>query len=182
MNDQAQPTTLFAGQHLSLLAHGTWEFARRNTARPAVGIVAITNDRNLILVEQYRPPAERTVIELPAGLAGDIQGAEDEPLLAAARRELFEETGYGAQHWTELGGGLSSPGLTDESIVFFLAQGLEKQGAGGGDDSEEIMIHEVPLEHVLDWLQQRQSIASVKLFAGLFLANQTTSSRTRVVT
>src|SRR5829696_410163 len=96
MADERELRTVWAGRHLSVLARGTWEYASRNTRRPAVGIVAVTDDGKVLLVEQRRPPVNRNVIELPAGLAGDIAGAEHESLLEAAQRELLEETGYTA--------------------------------------------------------------------------------------
>ncbi len=163
---------LHKGKHLSLVATGTWEFATRNTSRPAVGIVAITDDGNVVLVEQFRPPVGRTVVELPAGLCGDIAGSENEPLVVAAQRELFEETGYVAIRWTELGVGYSSPGLTDEAIVLFLAEGLQKTGEGGGDDSENITLYEVPLDRVIEWLNDRGAAADLKLLAGLYAAER----------
>jgi ADP-ribose pyrophosphatase len=161
---------LYRGRHLSLVARGGWEFAARNTARPAVGIVAVTEADEVILVEQFRPPVGRTVVELPAGLAGDISGSEDEPLLEAAKRELLEETGYVAERWTELTHGYSSPGLTDESLVLFLAEGLTKSGPGGGDGSENITIHAVRRSEVLAWLRERSAAADLKLLAGLHAA------------
>ena len=170
MADKNELTTLYRGQHLSLVAQGRWEFVMRNTRRPAVGIVAITDAGNVVLVEQYRPPVGRTMFELPAGLAGDLPGMEHEPLVEAARRELLEETGYTAARWTKLASAYSSPGLTDESIVLFLAEGLVKAGPGGGDRHEQISIHEVALDDVVAWLHARQAAADLKLFAGLYAA------------
>jgi len=172
MPEQNVLTTVYAGCHLSMVARGRWEFATRNTKQPAVGIVAITDAGNVVLVEQYRPPVGRRVVELPAGLAGDVAGTESESLVEAAKRELLEETGYAATRWTELGHGYSSPGLTDESIVLFLAEGLEKQGAGGGDEHENITIHEIALTGVRSWLQDSELHADLKLLAGLYLAQQ----------
>jgi ADP-ribose pyrophosphatase len=172
MADEREPRTVWAGRHLSVLARGTWEYVSRNTRRPAVGIVAVTDDGKVVLVEQRRPPVNCNVIELPAGLAGDIAGAEQEPLLEADRRELLEETGYKARRWSELTSGYSSPGLTDESIVLFLAEGLTKTAAGGGDESEAITIHEIPMNHVLPWLKEHGHSADLKLLAGLYLAHR----------
>jgi ADP-ribose pyrophosphatase len=153
-----------------MVMRGDWEFTTRKTKRPAVGIVAITDEGKLVLVEQYRPPVSRRVVELPAGLAGDIVGAEDEALLKAAKRELLEETGYVAARWAELGSGYTSPGLTDESIVLFLAQGLTKQGAGGGDENEQITLYEIALDDVVGWLRDNKLSLDLKLLAGLYAA------------
>ncbi len=170
--------TLFAGQHLSLRARGHWEFATRKSDRSAVGIVAFTNAGHIVLVEQFRPPIGASVVELPAGLVGDVAGCEEETYLTAARRELLEETGYTAARWTELGHGYSSPGLTDEAIVLFLAEELVKTHEGGGDATEAITVHEIAAEHLLDWLQQAGKRADLKLLAGLYAAQQYQQRRT----
>jgi ADP-ribose pyrophosphatase len=172
VDEQTDVAIVWKGRHLSIADRGGWEFAKRNIDQPAVGIVAITDDRKVVLVEQYRPPLNGNVIELPAGLSGDVLGAEQESLLSAAQRELLEETGYTAASWTELLRGYSSPGLTDESIVLFLAEGLTKVSAGGGDGSERITVHEIPFAQVLDWLSQNGRIADLKLLAGLHAAEQ----------
>jgi len=149
---------------------GGWEYTIRNSRKPSVGIVAITDDRRIVLVEQFRPPVNSTVIELPAGLVGDLAESENESLVESAKRELFEETGYSAPHWIKLIEAYSSPGLTDESIVLFLAEKLTKTGPGGGDAGERILVHEVPLEQVAQWLSNRGSRIDLKLLAGLHLA------------
>jgi len=177
MTDELKQRTLWGGRHLSILARGDWEYVSRNTRRPAVGIVAVTEDDKVLLVEQHRPAVNRNVIELPAGLAGDIAGAEQESLLDAAKRELLEETGYRASRWRELVTGYSSPGLTDESIVLFLAEGLVKTGNGGGDESEGIAIREVPINSVHSWLDAHGYSADLKLLAGLYLIQRRIGER-----
>jgi ADP-ribose pyrophosphatase len=177
VNDGTSP--VYKGRHLSMHNRGGWEYATRNIDRPPVAIVAVTDSGHVLLVEQHRPPVNESVVELPAGLSGDVAGKEDEPLVEAAKRELLEETGYVASRWTELLSGYSSPGLTDESITIFLAEGLTRQGPGGGDYSEDITVHEVPLTEVLRWLQRRKATADLKLLAGLFAADEAIRARGR---
>lgn len=131
----------------------------------------------MILVEQRRPAVGCRVVELPAGLAGDVPGAEKESLYEAAYRELLEETGYEAKRWRRLGSGFSSPGLTDERIVLFLAEDLRKVADGGGDESESIVVHEVPLNEVFLWLKVHGFDADLKLWAGLYAAEQVRRER-----
>ena len=150
-----------------------WEYAERANCKGAVAILAVTDDRQVILTEQYRPPVDRNVIELPAGLAGDIPLQEDEPLVVAAKRELKEETGYEGKHWTKLTEGPSSAGMSTEFITLFYATGLTKVAEGGGDASEDIKVHYVDLLDVPSWCERRQSegmLVDYKIFAALYLA------------
>src|SRR5436305_7986631 len=99
---ESQDRVIAEGKHIRLVARGKWEFAERKKVSGIVGIVAVTDDRKLILVEQFRAPVNARVIEIPAGLAGDIEGSEDEALEIAAKRELSEETGYEAKTMNRL--------------------------------------------------------------------------------
>jgi ADP-ribose pyrophosphatase len=165
--------TLYEGKFLELVSDGRWEFVQRRNTTGVVAIVPITDENEIVLVEQFRPPVASSVIEIPAGLAGDIAGEEDEGLAVAAQRELNEETGYGAGTWRQLGTGPSSAGLTNELITFFAATGLKKTGPGGGDGSEDIKVHVVPLAQLREWLQQQEStglIIDPKIAAGLWMA------------
>lgn len=174
-NDGPEDATLVhEGKHLDFcVTEGGWEFVRRHKVKGTVAIVAITDDRQLVLTEQYRPPMGRKVIELPAGLAGDIPLQEDEPLITAARRELKEETGYEAKHWQVMREGPSSAGLTTETITFFHATGLTRMGAGGGTHGEDVRVHFVAVADVPDWCADREReglLVDFKIYAGLFLA------------
>jgi len=163
-------TTLHKGKHLNLVRRGNWEFAQRSNISGIVGIVAVTDDGKLILVEQYRPPVDKRVIELPAGIAGDLEEAKGESLADAARRELIEETGYAAVEMKQIAHGPMSAGLSDEIITMFLATGLTKQTDGGGDASEDIVVHLVPLDDIDAWLasqEQQGKLIDVKIFSGL---------------
>src|SRR6056297_572351 len=133
-----------------------WEYVTRTNAKGCVAVLAMTEDKQVILTEQHRPPVGRKVIELPAGLAGDIPLQQDEPLEVAAKRELKEETGYEAKNWKVLTEGTSSAGMTDELVTIFYATGLTKVGEGGGTGSEDIKIHYVNQLDVPQWCADRQ--------------------------
>ena len=94
--------TLAEGRWLRLVDDAGWEHVERVNGHGVVVILAVTEEGELLLVEQYRPAVKSRVIEVPAGLTGDVAGREDEDADAAARRELLEETGYEAQEMEAL--------------------------------------------------------------------------------
>lgn len=149
----------------------SWEFVTRPNASAVVGIAALTEAGELLLVEQFRRPLNKNVIELPAGLVGDDPGTAHEPPIEAAKRELLEETGYEAEQWRELMTGPSSAGLTDECVVLFSALRAKKTEAGGGVAGENIIVHTVPLDQVDSWLKSKETEGAAidfKILAGLY--------------
>lgn len=119
---------------------------REVVAHPgAVGVVAIDDDGNLLLVNQYRHPVRTRLDELPAGLL-DVDG---EPALHAAQRELAEEAALTAERWHVLIDLYTSPGMTDEAIRIYLAQGLAPvpEADRFQPEHEEITltVHRVPV-------------------------------------
>jgi ADP-ribose pyrophosphatase len=172
-DDSNQSRVIAKGRYLTFVDDGGWEYVTRPGVAGVVVIVAVTEDRKLVLVEQYRPPVQKRVIELPAGLVGDIEGKRDESMATAAERELEEETGYRAREMALLFEGPIAVGVSDEVLSFFHARGLERVGEGGGDDTEDIIVHEVPLEGLEDFLAVQSSrglAVDPKIFAGLYLA------------
>ncbi|MCP4591200.1 MAG: NUDIX hydrolase [bacterium] len=171
MVDESCEEILGAGRYIRLVRQRGWEYAERLNATGIAAILAVTDDRRLVLTEQYREPVRKTVIELPAGLVGDVQGEEHEPFAAAARRELHEETGYEAAEMAYLTEGPPSAGLSNEVITFYYARGLRKTGPGGGVGHERIQVHEVPLREVSTWLRDaaaRGALIDPKVFTGLY--------------
>jgi len=100
---------------------GAEEVGREVIEHPgAVGILAMDEAGQVLLIRQYRHPVARQLWEIPAGLR-DVAG---EPPLATAQRELLEEAGYLAAHWQVLADFFTSPGITSERLRVYLARGL----------------------------------------------------------
>lgn len=166
--------THYHGRYLGIKERDRWEYAFRTNASGVVVLVPITAAGELVLVEQFRIPVDSQVIELPAGLVGDTSD-RNESLETAARRELLEETGFQAASLEVLLNCPSSPGMSNEMVTIFYASGLAQVGAGGGDASEDITVHLVPLKHAVEWLDQRLAsgiMLDPKIYAGLFWAQQ----------
>lgn len=168
---QAPVETLCEGRWLSLRKRGRWEYAERNNPGGAVIIVAVTPEDRVLFVEQYRVSILKNTIEMPAGLVGDLSDQPDESALLAAARELEEETGYRCARVEFVHEGPSSSGMSTEMIAFVRAHDLVRVGPGGGDETENIVVHEVPRREAGAWLFARAAegySVDPKLFAGLW--------------
>jgi ADP-ribose pyrophosphatase len=123
---------------------------REVVAHPgAVSVVALDDDGNVVIVNQYRHPVGARLDELPAGLL-DVKG---EAPLDAAKRELAEEAALVADEWNVLIDLHSSPGISSEAIRVYLARGLK--AAPDNDkfhpEGEELNLHvdREPLSHAV---------------------------------
>ena len=127
------------------------KLTREFVAHPgAVAVIALNPNQEVLLIKQYRHPVREYLWEIPAGLL-DVVG---ESKLAAAKRELLEETGYVAQNWRELISFHTTPGGNDESITVFVAEDLTHQG-----HELELEGEETDLE--LRWVSLKDAVASV---------------------
>jgi len=104
----------------------------------AVAVLALVEGGGkMLVVEQYRKPLEKAQVEIPAG---KLEPGEDP--LAAAGRELEEETGYRAKRLTHLQSFSTSPGFADEIIHLYVAEQFEEDQAGLHLDEEEFLTCE----------------------------------------
>lgn len=110
----------------------------------AVVLLPLKADGQIVLVENYRLPLDRHLVELPAGCL-----EKGEEAVAAAHRELAEETGYRAGKLTWLMAFYPSPGLLDERMDVFVAQELTL-GARNLDATERMEVVEWPLARLVD--------------------------------
>ncbi len=167
------PQTLFETRWLKVQRLGSWDFVRRPQADTCVGILAITPEQEILLVEQFRIPVQRRVIEIPAGIVGDEPEHLGESLAETAARELLEETGYRAGSITPLIATPTSAGLTAEIMHLFHATDLVREHAGGGVDAENIIVHRIDLSELRGWLRAREAdgcLIDFKIHAALWLA------------
>jgi len=172
MSDELE--TVFEGKWLRMKKRGRWEYAERtNKDGMAVIIVAVTPEAKLLFVEQFRVPVDCRTIEMPAGLVGDTDAGES--LELAAERELLEETGWQAARIEVLMSGPTSSGMSNERVAFVRATQLTRIHAGGGDASEEIIVHEVPIAEAPRWLSQKMAegyALDAKLWAGIWFVDR----------
>lgn len=113
------------------------------STRDWVNVVALTKDKKVLLVSQYRHGSGEISLEIPGG-AVDTQG---EPPLEAAQRELLEETGYQAAEWHSLGKVQPNPAILNNACHTFLALDAERVADLKLDEAEEL---EVSLHDVAD--------------------------------
>ena len=108
-----------------------------------VNVVALTAERKLVCVQQFRFGTGAITLEIPGG-ALDPR----EPHESAARRELREETGYTADRWSYLGYVEPNPAFQDNRCHHWLATGARRTHELELDSGEDITVLEVPLEEV----------------------------------
>jgi ADP-ribose pyrophosphatase len=130
--------------------------------RGAVAVVPLTGERDVLLVRQYRAPAGRRLLEIPAGTI-----EPGEPVDACAARELAEEIGMRAGRWHALGSIFPSPGFLTEVVHLLLAEDLSPHALEA--EEEEMDVVAVPLGEAVR-LVDRGDICDAKSVAGILLA------------
>lgn len=131
----------------------------------ASAIIPLFEDGTTLLVEQYRYPVRRVMLEIPAGKRDGT-----EPFVETARRELDEETGWKAGKMDDLGGSFPVIGYSNEVIHFFLASQLEP-GEAHAEEDEFLRIHRVPFNDALN-LVYDGTIEDMKTIVGLQRASR----------
>ncbi|SCT03364.1 NUDIX hydrolase [Staphylococcus caeli] len=116
----------------------------------AVAVCALTPEQKVILVEQFRKPAEKPLLEIPAG---KLEKGEAREL--AAKRELEEETGYIAEDLEVITEMYGSPGFSNEKITIYLAKDL-KEGQMQLDDDEFLEVSYYSLSEIESMIRNHE--------------------------
>lgn len=129
--------------------------AKRDVVRHPGSVVVLALDGKkkeprVLLERQYRYAANQFLWELPAGRID-----HGESVLAAAKRELLEETGYTAKRWKRLTKYYASPGFVDETMSIYLAEGLQP-GKAQPEADEAIHARLVPLSAVIHMMRKNR--------------------------
>ena len=146
---------------------------RRDVVRHpgAVAVVALDEADRLLLVRQWRQPAGRSLLEIPAGTLDrdPVTGALEDPELAS-RRELEEETGYRAASWEKLGTFWTAPGFASELMHLYLATDLVAAGPGRltPDADEALELVRLPVADALA-AAERGDVHDAKTLIGILL-------------
>jgi len=128
-----------------------WEFP------PWINVLAVTPEKKIVLIRQYRHGIGKVFFELPAG----VHDKTGESLLESAQRELNEETGYGGGVWTPWMELSANPALQNNITTTFLAEGVELLGSQQLDTTEEISVHLVTIEELRSITLQSGMIQSL---------------------
>lgn len=137
----------------------------------AVVVLAVDAEDQVVCLHQYRHPAGRRFVQLPAGLIDQV----GEDPLEVGRRELGEEVGLAAREWTHLVSTYSSPGISSELVHLYLARGLSDVGRGDFEVAHEeadMHVFRVPFAELLGAV-----LAGEVQEAGLMIAVLTAHTR-----
>jgi ADP-ribose pyrophosphatase len=138
----------------TVLEFGTW-----------ATVLALTKEQEVVLIRQYRHGAQKVIVELPGGVMDD----EDESPLAAARRELEEETGYTSDRIIQVGCVSPNPANQTNLVYSFLALDAEKVCSQRLDETEEIEVFLRPLDEVIAMAKNGELLQSMQVSTLFFV-------------
>lgn len=129
----------------------------------AIGVIPIFDNGDTLLVGQYRYPLNAYSWEIPEG-----GGKLDVDPLDSAKRELIEETGLNATHWTKLIEMHLSNSVSDEFSIIYIAEGLT-QGQAEPEETEQLQVKRLPLTEAIDMVLRGEITDSMSVAALLKL-------------
>ena len=127
-------------------------------------ILAITKNQEAVLIKQYRHGVREVLWEIPGGVVED-----DEEPIDGVKRELLEETGYTAAKFIQIGKVYPNPSFQTNTMYCFLALDAERVTTQNLDDGEDIEVHLVPLDELVDMVRRGEFLHALQV-AALFHA------------
>jgi ADP-ribose pyrophosphatase len=145
----------------------TRDVIRHNGSVVILAVDRSTNpaDPTILIERQYRHAAEQFLLELPAGRI-----EPGEAPLAAAKRELIEETGFRAKKWSRLVRYYASPGFLGETMQVFLADDI-RAGVAEPEADEKITLHHIPLSELLAMIEAGKILDGKTILSTLYFAH-----------
>ena len=137
----------------------------------AVAVLAMDADDRLLLVRQWRIPAGRAMLEIPAGTLDVHDGVTEDPDIAA-RRELEEETGSRAGSWRRLASFWTAPGFATELMHLYLATGLESVHGDdrlAPDEDERLELSRFTIDEALALVDEGEIVDAKSMLGILWL-------------
>ena len=129
---------------------------------PWANIVALTKNNEVVLIRQYRHGVQDVLWEIPGGV---VEDGEEPP--AGIRRELLEETGYTASEFIQVGASYPNPAFQTNTVYYFLALNAEKVTGQTLDDGEDIEVHLMPMDELIEMIR-RGGFPHALMVAALF--------------
>jgi 8-oxo-dGTP pyrophosphatase MutT (NUDIX family) len=114
-----------------------------------VNIIALTEERKVVLIEQYRYGIEQVILEIPGGIIDEGETPE-----IAAKRELMEETGFTSKNWILLGESNPNPAIQNNKIYHFLALNASKTDNVKFDENELVVTKLVKLDEISELIKE----------------------------
>ncbi|MDR9364418.1 MAG: NUDIX hydrolase [Balneolaceae bacterium] len=114
-----------------------------------INILALTENREIVLVEQYRAGIDESSLEIPGGMVD-----EGESPMVSAKRELQEETGYQSKKWTKLGQTSANAAIMNNYTHIYLAEKCVKVDEQNLEGNEDIAVHILELDHFLELVKE----------------------------
>ncbi len=127
-----------------------------------VTIIAINDDNEIILVEQYRKPADKILLELPAGKL-----EKGEKTFDCAKRELLEETGYSSNNFKKICSFYTTPGFSDEILHLYIAKNISFSEQNP-DSDEFINVVKIKVDEIHRYIVEGKIIDAKTILGLLF--------------
>lgn len=129
-----------------------------------VNVIALTKEKEVVLIEQFRHGTEEIILEIPGGMVDDGEDAKD-----TARRELLEETGYSSNEFVYLGKSRPNPAISNNWIYHYLAIDCEKTDEIAFDEHESVVTKLVPLAEIENLVKNGEITHSLAIVGFYYL-------------